>query len=153
MCLSLSSSYIFACCFIVLRSAAAGLQRVSSHSVLADVVAVSRPNQDKGVGRTLLCRSGQQRHPAPVATSESPGPQRALPGVEGGGITRTVVQVTRVDGGSLQSVILHSLAFVGPLRGSVVIYHINDYPNTFSSSLCLLLFFLLSALSALFFCF
>ena len=92
----LFKSYISACCFIVLRPAAAGLQRVSSYSVLADIITVSRPNQHKGVVGAELCRAGQQSHPAPVTTSESSGPQGALPGVEGRGLTR-VVQISGID--------------------------------------------------------
>ena len=115
-CVSLSydPTYSFAGRLIVVRPTAASLQGVSSQSVLADIIAVGRPHQHEGVGGTLQRGAGQQGHPAPVATSEAPGPQGAEPGVEGGGGTGRV-EISRIDGGSLQSVSFRlTTILVGP---------------------------------------
>ena len=129
-CVSLSydPTYSFAGRLIVVRPTAASLQGVSSQSVLADIIAVGRPHQHEGVGGTLQRGAGQQGHPAPVATSEAPGPQGAEPGVEGGGGTGRVVRITQIDGGSLQShpSVTRLLTFVRTEWNSLIIVDCNN---------------------------
>ena len=63
------------------RSAAAGLEYIASHPILADVVTVSSADQDKRVPRAVHSGAREECHPTSVAAPEPPGSQGAQPRV------------------------------------------------------------------------